>query len=245
MPRRPRKRPPLAIQRINKLIPRLEFAIALEHMAGDNVDMRDLAKLLRATDPDTARQTISTLAQKIGIPYDKVIDCYQKSKRLESIVQVAQHLPTIAEGIAIDAESKETTCTTCEGSGVIVVKAQVGKEGDANYSPAETKTCIPCEGVGSVLHSGDPVARKQVLEMMNLAGSQAMPIVAPGSQFLFTGASLEDTLRAGRKGNTNGSDRNERGPEGNQQEARTLDAGSGDDRSATVGDQNGPLRREG
>lgn len=187
-----KKRPPAEIVRLNKTLPRLELATALEMTGG--VDEGHLATLLRSQG-ESAGKNISTLAASLGVPYKRIVECYRDMKRLEGVVAVAQRLPKVMEDVAIDAESKELTCASCEGTGHIVVKRD--KEG----LPVETKTCIPCEGSGKVIKSGDPVARKQVLEMMELTGKA--PIWAPGSQILALNESLEDTLRNVRKGGSN------------------------------------------
>jgi len=214
----PRKKPSAEIARINRVIPRLELAAALEMSGGEDEAL--LAKLLRSTG-DSSRRNISTLAMDIGVPYRRVVECYRDMKRLEGVVAVAMRLPKVMEDVAADAESKEVTCAQCEGSGQIVIKR------DSEGLPTETKLCIPCEGRGRVVKSGDPVARKQVLDIMELTGKA--PIWAPGSNILATGESLEDTLRAVRRGKeqSNGTRTDQRGPEGNQQDPRTIDADDG------------------
>ena len=201
-----RRKPPAEIVRLNKTLPRLELATALEMTGG--LDEGHLAKLLRSSG-ESAGKNISTLAASIGIPYKRVVECFRDMKRLEGIVAVAQRLPKVMEDVAVDAENKQVTCASCEGSGQIIVK----KDGEG--LPLETKLCIPCEGLGKIIKSGDPVARKQVLEMMELGGK--VPIWAPNSQILAVGESLEETLKAARKGAGNGIDRMERTIDGDQQ----------------------------
>lgn len=184
----PRKKPTAEIGRLNKVIPRLELATALDIAGGQ--DEAALAKLLRSTG-DSSRLNISTLASNLGIPYRRVVECYRDMKRLEGIVAVASRLPKVMEDVAADAESRLVTCASCEGTGRITIKR------DDQSFPVETKLCIPCEGVGKVIKSGDAVARKQVLEIMELTGKA--PIWAPGSNILIPGESLEDTLRGVRQ----------------------------------------------
>lgn len=196
MPKKSAKKPPVEIARLNKVLPRLELAAALE-MTGQ-IDEMALARLLRSNG-ESKGQNISTLAAKIGIPYKRVIECYRDSKRLEGIVAVAERLPKVMQDVAIDAESRMLTCVACEGSGRIAIVS------DKQGLPAETKMCIPCEGLGKILKSGDAVARKQVMEMMELTGKA--PIWAPGSNILNVGESFEDTLRNMRKGADSGANR--------------------------------------
>lgn len=203
------RRPTAEISRLNKVIPRLELATALEMTGGEDEAM--LAKLLRS-DGDSSRKLISTLATDIGLPYRRVVECYRDMKRLEGIIAVASRLPAVMEDVARDAESRLVTCPSCEGSGRITIKK------DDQSLPVETKLCIPCEGNGKVTKPGDAIARKQVLEMMELTGKASAPIWAPGSQILATGESLEDTLRNIRKGKeqqSNGVDRTPSTIEGN------------------------------
>jgi len=176
------------IVRVSRGFDRLELAVALQQ-SGDP-DLSDLGKLL--TLDDHKRTSIDRLAQQLGVPYRRVVECYRDSKRLEGIVAVARRLPKVMSDTAEEAESRERTCASCEGAGTIVVK----KDGEG--LPVESKTCIPCEGTGRIRVPGDPVARKQVMEMMELVGPRAVPIVAPGSNIVITGGSLEDTLRAAR-----------------------------------------------
>jgi len=218
-----RKKPPAEIVRLNKTLPRLELATALEMTGG--LDEGHLAKLLRSSG-ESAGKNISTLAASIGIPYKRVVECFRDMKRLEGIVAVAQRLPKVMEDVAEDAENKQVTCASCEGLGQIIVKR--GGEG----LPQETKMCIPCEGLGKVIKSGDPVARKQVLEIMELGGK--VPIWAPNSQILAVGESLEETLKAARKGAANGIDRVAPTIEGDQQDNGKGGAGFGTTSSRTI-----------
>ena len=174
--------------RVSRGFDRLELAVALQQ-SGDH-DLADLGKLL--TIDEHKRTSIDRLAQQLGVPYRRVVECYRDSKRLEGIVAVARRLPKVMSDTAEEAESREKTCSTCEGSGTIVIKK------DSDGLPTETKVCIPCEGSGRIRIPGDPVARKQVMEMMELVGPRATPIVAPGANILVTGQSLEETLRAAR-----------------------------------------------
>lgn len=188
------RRPTAEITRLNKVLPRLELATALEMSGGD--DECALAKLLRS-EGDSRRMTIFKLAQDIGVPARRVVECYRDMKRLEGIVAVAERLPDVMAGVVADAESKQVTCQHCEGSGLVIIKPQKGNVGDPDFEAAQFKKCIPCEGSGSVVKSGDALARKQVLEIMELTGKS--PIWAPGSNILIPGESLEDTLRGVRQ----------------------------------------------
>jgi hypothetical protein len=221
--RKSKPRPPVAIQRVNKMLSRQEMALALELQANGDQDMLDLAKLLRSSHPSTSKCSPHTLAAQIGIPYSRIVSAFKESKRMETVVAVAQRLPAIGEGIAQDAESKSVTCPTCEGSGVVAAGEKEGK--------TQTKTCIPCEGSGSVTRSGDPVARKQVLEMMQMVGASAMPINAPGANILISSGSLEDTLRAA-KGAANGTIRATPPAEGDQRLVEADSRGDGDSGAA-------------
>lgn len=215
MPKRKwKKRPSSEIVRLNKTLPRLELAVALEMTGG--VDEGHLAKLLRS-EGESAGRNISTLAANIGIPYKRVVECFRDMKRLEGVVAVAQRLPKVMEDVAIDAESKTLTCEPCEGTGRIVTKR------DEQKLPLETKRCIPCDGSGKVVKSGDAIARKQVLEMMELTGKA--PIWAPNSNIVALGESLEDTLRNVRKGGNDGPGTDQRRSKADESHPRTIDAG--------------------
>ena len=225
MPKHKCKRPTAEIVRLNKTLPRLELATALEMTGG--VDEGHLAKLLRSNG-ESAGKNISTLAAAIGLPYKRVVECYRDMKRLEGIAAVAMRLPKVMEDVAADAESKEVTCPSCEGSGQIIVKR------DEQGLPVETKKCLPCEGRGLQTKAGDPIARKQVLEMMELTGKA--PIWAPNSQIVSLGDSLEDTLRAVRRGREagGGASSDQRGSHTDEQDSRTIDAGNGTPAARTI-----------
>lgn len=209
-----KKRPTAEITRLNKTLPRLELATALEMTGG--IDEMALGKLLRSQG-ESAGKNISTLAAQLGLPYKRVVECYRDMKRLEGVVAVAQRLPKVMEDVALDAESKQVTCPSCEGTGKVVIK--MDKEG----LPVESKRCIPCEGLGVITKPGDAIARKQVLEMMELTGKA--PIWAPGSQILALNESLEDTLRNVRKGGQDAAGTDQRRSNADQQDIRTIDAG--------------------
>lgn len=208
-----------AILRLNRSLNRLELATALE-ISGTEEELR-LAKLLRS-DGDSSRMHVSTLAAAVGVSFRRVVECYRDLKRLEGIAAVAERLPTVLDGIATDAESKEVTCAQCEGEGSVTITK--------NDQPV-VKPCIPCEGTGRVTRSGDPVARKQVLEMMELAG-KVTPLWAPGSNIVMSGESLEDTLRrvAQRKEQqSNGTDRTAPTIEADERASGTNSTGNGAD----------------
>lgn len=205
MPKHPKK-PPMEIIRLNKVMPRLELAAALEATGGH--DEADLAKLLRS-DYD-AKKNISTLARQIGIPFERVVRAYRDMKRLEGTVAMAQRLPKIMEDVAIDAESRLSPCVACKGTGRITIGQK------ESGLPERIEACIPCEGTGQVRQSGDPVARKQVLEVMELVGKGSLNVSAPGGKIgIFGSGALEDTLRLAQRG-TNGIDRDVARNEGDE-----------------------------
>lgn len=206
-----------AIKRIDKTLKKVEVATALELYAPDDDRFTDLAKLLRSNDVTVRTCHISTLARRVNLPYREVVMAFRDYKRLEGIVAVAERVPTILEGIAQDAEPSETICLSCGGEGRIPTALN---EDDVVM---ETKPCIPCNATGKVRKPGDPLARKQVLEMMELAGPRATPVVT-NSQVLITSGSLEETLRsAGRGGGNNGLYRDASRPQADEPPAGTPD----------------------
>jgi len=199
----PRK-PSAAIVRISRSFDRLELALALERATEPDSPERDLVKLLRSEDALTKRTRPDTLAAQLGIPYKRIVEAYRDSKRLEGIIAVAEQLPQVMQDVVEDAQARLKTCLNCAGEGSFTI--------DIEGQEPQTKKCIPCEGTGQIRIPGDAAARKQVLEMMELAGSARVPIVAPGSNIVITGG-LEETLRAARgmRGGQNGADRRESG----------------------------------
>lgn len=204
----PSKTLPRALARLNKQLDKLEMAEALS--VSDDPAHQALALMLRGCDPATGIRfkeiescTLGRLCQRTGVSYKQIITVYRDFKRSQAVIGAAQRLPGIVQGIAEDAEARDLTCASCEGSGAIAIKR------DGEGLPVESKRCIPCEGIGKIRQPGDPVARKQILEMMELSGRAATPINAPGANILVAGGdSLEETLRAARqsRGSTNGRD---------------------------------------
>lgn len=224
---RPQKRPSAEVRRLDKAFDRIEVSTALAiraHEFDEGSEKRlaydDLAKLL-LSNGDSAKMRISTLARQCGLPYKEVVMAWRDYQRLEGIVEVASRVPQVMAGIAQDALPQELTCTVCKGTGRVTTAA------DDKGLPIETEMCIPCEGVGKVRKPGDPIARKQVLEMMELVGPKALPIMPiTGSNVVIAGGSLEDTLRAAR-GNGNGSYRDAGGSQADERPAGTIDASDG------------------
>lgn len=184
------------LQRLNRQLDKLEMAEALS--VSDDPAHQALAMMLRGLDPQTgipfkeiANCTLGRLCQRTGVSYKQIIASYRDWKRSEAVISAAKRLPGIVQGIAEDAETRLLTCPTCEGAGKIKVEDTI-------------KDCIPCEGSGKIRQPGDPVARKQILEMMELSGRGQMNISAPGAQVLVAGESLEDTLRAARQAKNGG-----------------------------------------
>lgn len=189
-------------KKLNRVLTKQEMALALD--TSDDPIHKRLAVLLRGIDPLTGarlpeleRMSLATLCHRAGAKYDKILAAFKEYKRSEAMVIAALGLPATIQGIVEDAQPSERTCVACEGTGkVIVPSATDGVE------PTE-KRCIPCEGSGKVRVPGDPVARKQMLEMMELSGRGATNINAQNAQVLVAaGESLEETLRAARRGAT-------------------------------------------
>jgi hypothetical protein len=195
--------------KLGKLFDRFEIASALEVV--DDAGCRALAMMLRGREPitgvyeqDFMRCSLANLCHRTGVSYKVVTAAYRDWKRTEAVLKAAEHLPGIVESIALDAQNKEIPCAVCEGIGRVFIKTS-GEDID--------KKCIVCEGVGKVVKSGDAVARKQILEMMELAGRGVMNVDARGSNVLLQnrGESMEDTLKASRmqktiEGDMNGVD---------------------------------------
>lgn len=183
-------------RKLNYLLTKQEMAIALD--TSDDPIHKRLAVLLRGIDPLTGarlpeleRMSLATLCHRAGAKYDKILAAFKEYKRSEAMVIAALGLPGTIQGIVEDAQPREVTCGACEGSGEIKVMA-----GEAEV----TKYCIPCEGKGKLRVAGDPVARKQILEMMELAGKGATNITAQQANVLVAaGESLEETLRGARR----------------------------------------------
>lgn len=223
---------PAALRKLNSLFNKIELAAAIESVATEDSRYIKLVSWLRGIDPVTGvhlseldRTSIGRLCHQAGVTYKTVIEVYRNFKRSESVIEAARRLPGIIEGIAVDAESRLVTCGACEGAGKITIG-----EGDQT----QQKMCIPCEGEGKVIRSGDPAARKQILEMMEMSGKGigVMNITAPGSNIIASGSgdSLEETLRMASKkpvggsggsgsGGGNGGSGNDLGP--------TIEGGSG------------------
>jgi hypothetical protein len=122
---------------------------------------------------------------------------YRDFKRSEGIVVAAQNFPQVVSDIVHDAVNKDQVCETCGGLGEITV-TMFGEGG----SKAEKKNqCIVCEGKGRIIKSGDPVARKQILDMMEATGKGITNISAGSANVVVTSeTSLEEMLKQARGG---------------------------------------------
>jgi hypothetical protein len=138
------------------------------------------------------RLSIGGMAHRLGVDYKQIMTAFQQYKKLQAIVNIAREMPAVASDIAADARNKLVTCTACKGSGRIIISSDP-------ESPITTEMCIPCEGTGKVVQRGDKDARKQMLEVMELAGRGAIAVDNRGGQMVVTSeGSLENMLKQSR-----------------------------------------------
>jgi hypothetical protein len=186
---------PRGLLRLNResLIPRDELGEALA--CNDHDKVRQLGKMLTSVDPRWRSLTIGGLAHRCGVGYSQLMQAYTDYKKAEAVVTMARELPAVAQDIADDAKNKKLTCQACEGTGSISAKV------DADDSVV-VKKCIPCNGSGSITQRGDKDARKQMLEVLEMAGRGATNIDARGGNVavLQGGGSLEEELKKARSG---------------------------------------------
>lgn len=196
------------LKRLNKLLDKMEMSQALS--ASDDPRLQAMSQMLQGRDPLTGiyykeidRLTIGNICARLGVTYKMATTAYRDFKRSEAVVVAAQQLPQMVSGIMEDALNKDQVCETCRGEGKIMVT--LFGEGGAKIE--KTNDCIVCEGKGRIIKSGDPVARKQILEMMELAGKGITNINAHDSNVVVaTEESLEAMLkkaRGGANGNQN------------------------------------------
>lgn len=186
-----------ALTRLNTLFDRDELATALAASADPRE--RQLGQMLASPDDRFSKLTVAGLASRLGLSHAQIMTAFRQYKRDEAIVEVARRAPAIVRDIASDALNREITCSACKGAGRIV---DTGRPGD----PITTEMCIPCEGSGKVILHGDPTARKQALEIMELTGRGQTTINAPGGQMVVaTEGSLEEALKRMRQGANGGN----------------------------------------
>lgn len=185
---------PRALGRLNRdsIIPRRELGEALTCCNDRRISL--LGKLLISVDTRYSRSSIGGLAHRCGVSYRELMTAYTEFKKAEAVVVMAQALPAVAEDIAEDARNKKLTCGACLGTGSI--SATTDKDGETIV-----RMCIPCEGKGKITQRGDKDARKQMLEVLEMAGRGATNIDARGGQVAVIqgGESLEEALKKSRQ----------------------------------------------
>ena len=151
-----------------------------------------LGKMLLSPEPRIARISIGGLAHRLNVDYHQIMTAFKEHKKLQAIVNIAREMPAVASDIAADARNKLVTCVACKGSGRIIISTDP-------ESPITTEMCIPCEGSGKIVQRGDKDARKQMLEVMELAGKGAISVDNRGGQMVMASeGSLESMLKQSR-----------------------------------------------
>lgn len=175
--------------RKDKLFRRLERLMgqdtiaALVHSGDDK--LVELANYL--LDPSFRASSLPRLAERAGVKYAAVLDAFRRYKHDEAMVTAARHLPKVMEDTAIDAQSRREQCWVCpDGSGKVMKRERVPNPeyGSPDHPDVAEfvdvdveRTCANCYGHGWVRISGDPDARKLVLEAVGITGKRG-PVVA-------------------------------------------------------------------
>jgi hypothetical protein len=135
-----------------------------------------------------SHMSYSAIMRKFNITLHELNVLYRDGQRNMGLFAQSNHLPKIMEDVAVDAESKEVTCSRCDGEGVIP-----GTDG-------EDKTCPECRGVKTQRKIGDKHARDLIYESMGLTAQKGPLVAIQNNQFAGVGSgglnsSMEDMLR--------------------------------------------------
>lgn len=151
--------------------------------ASDDERLRFWAKI-RADEKKFHHMTDIYLAQKATVTFKAISECYLDYRRSQGYVELAERLPQAMADIAEDALSRRMTCPKCAGNGTMQIED-------------EEISCEACWGTGVLVKTGDPDARKAMLEAAKITGQKG-PLLA--QQFNFDGGfSVESMITSGEK----------------------------------------------
>ena len=174
-PRSPARKDSLA-RRVFNSIGREELLETLS-VAQDERAGRLLELLL---DPEYRNHTFGRLCERARLSATEVVDLFRKYKIDLGIVAMAKRAPEVMRDVAIDAQSKQSYCRRCDGTGEV-------------FDEDEERTCPACKGTGEVRTRGDEKARKLFFETFRLTGKKA-PAVAIQQNFGRKEDSLEHLI---------------------------------------------------
>jgi hypothetical protein len=150
--------------------------------ASDDERLQAWAKVRQ--DPKNSQYLDVTLAQKCQVTLKNISQAYLDYRREQGMVELANRIPQAMADIGDDALSKRRRCPKCRGVGELTIDG-------------EMLECEDCWGTGMLVKSGDPDARKAMLEAAKITGNKG-PLVA--QQFNFDGGfSVEGMISQGEK----------------------------------------------
>ena len=150
--------------------------------SSDNERLHIYAQLRR--EPRYKAYLDVTLCKDAGVTLKNVLECYTGHQKTLAMARMAERMPQVACDIAQDAETRRMPCPKCHGVGKISVEG-------------EELSCEACWGTGEKRESGDPKAREQMLEALEITGKKG-PLVA--QQFNIDGGfSVDALIKQGQK----------------------------------------------
>ena len=156
-----------------------------------------------------------SLAQRFQVRLKAISEAYLDYSRAQGYVELAGRLPQAMADIAEDSLNRTMTCPQCFGERMVKVGCLRCKHPEDHHitdegclfegckcklfqqAPKEMIECPACWGEGIVVKSGDPEARKAMLEAAKVTGQKG-PLLA--QQFNFDGGfSVEGLIKQGEK----------------------------------------------
>jgi hypothetical protein len=202
---RGRARSDVIFRRLEQTVPRTELAHIMECCPDERAQR--LFKML--VEPKYMKRTLPWMAQECGLAYQDVLVLIRNHHLGEGMIRMSAHAPQVMEDVAIDARSREVTCTNCRGyfigeiASVPVMEAVVDEKTGRttmtqSVDPVDGhllfERCLVCDGVGTLRKVGDADSRKLLFETLKLTGQRG-PLIA--QQFNSGGAtSMEDSVGA-------------------------------------------------
>lgn len=157
-------------------------------------DLKFEKLLALMSDPARAKDSFGNLCRLADITLNDLHDFWRNHQLHAGMIQMMNHVPKIMVDVAIDAESRNSACTRCDGVGRVIDISPIN-------SKATERLCPVCGGTKEMRVVGDPRARDLIFESIGLTGKHQ--VVAIQQNFGLE-SELGDVLMASQKVITSG-----------------------------------------
>ena len=152
---------------------REELLNILQHCPPTSVGASLISKLM--TDPaftNSNAYALHTLCKKHRIPFNAVVQAFRDAKlaqiAINTLNQVADHVPEVVEQLVSDSTNRWEPCTICTGSGRIHRINEQGEFAFDSEGSALTQLCFDCRGKGKKYVRHDFSNRSKLLDLAGL-----------------------------------------------------------------------------